>query len=99
MFTIVRRSVVRKIYVPAAKVKVTLGQISDKKITRDDNISRYFPDIAQSISPICISVMSTSLSKASVTVVYCDNVALVFSFVRVIALDLVQICNFKLVHA
>jgi hypothetical protein len=37
-------------------------------------IYRYFPDIAQRISPICISIMPTSLSKASVTGVYCDNV-------------------------
>jgi hypothetical protein len=37
-----------------------------------------YPDInAQSISPICISIMPTSLSKASEMGVYCDNVALV----------------------
>jgi hypothetical protein len=28
------------------------------KNTRNDKISRYFSDIAQSISPICISIMS-----------------------------------------
>jgi hypothetical protein len=61
-----------------AKVKVThRGQSLDKKITSDDNISRYFPDIAQRISPICISLMPTSLSKASVTGVYWHSVALV----------------------
>jgi hypothetical protein len=52
-------------------------KVQIKKITRDDNISRYFPDIAQSISPICISIMPTSLSKASLTGVYCYKVALV----------------------
>jgi hypothetical protein len=47
IFTFVRRSVKRKIEVPAAKVKVThRGQSSDEKITRDENISRFFPDIA-----------------------------------------------------
>jgi hypothetical protein len=71
MFTILRQSVECKIKVPAAKVKVThRGQSSDKKITRDNNISRYFTEIAQSISPICKSIMPTSLSKASVTGVY-----------------------------
>jgi hypothetical protein len=43
------------------------------KVFRDDMISRYFPEIAQSICPI----MPTSLSKAFVTGVFGDNVALV----------------------
>jgi hypothetical protein len=76
MFTTVRRSVACKLYVPAAKVKVThRGQSSDKNITKDDNISRCFTYIDQSISPICISVMPTFLSKASVMGVFSDKVA------------------------
>jgi hypothetical protein len=66
--------------IPPAKVKVRRRcQSLDTSTTiiRDDNISGYFPDIAHRISPICISIMPTSLSKASVTDVYCENVALV----------------------
>jgi hypothetical protein len=54
-------SVACKIEVPS--VMVTWVKIQIKKITRDDNITRYFPDISQSISPICISIMPTSSVK------------------------------------
>jgi hypothetical protein len=48
--------------------------LQDQGHYRDDKISRYQPDIAQSIiSPINISIMSTSLSKAFVTGVFCNK--------------------------
>jgi hypothetical protein len=46
------------------------------KITRDDKISRFFPDMPRAYL-LCIFLMPTSLSKVSVRGVYCDNVALV----------------------
>jgi hypothetical protein len=51
MITIMTTSVTHVIKINICKVKVT----------RDDKISRYYLDIAQSISPMCISVMPTSL--------------------------------------
>jgi hypothetical protein len=36
-----------------------------------------YPDIAKSMSPICISILSTSLSKALVMGIFWDNGALV----------------------
>jgi hypothetical protein len=47
------------------------------KVTTDGKISRCCPDIAQSTSPLCISIMLTSFTKTFVMGVFCDNVALV----------------------
>jgi hypothetical protein len=61
----------------AYAIKVSICKV---KATRDNKISRYCTDIAQSVSPIYISIVPTSLSKAFVTGVFCDNVALVTNY-------------------
>jgi hypothetical protein len=55
-------------------IKVNIFKV---KVTKNDKICGYFPDIAQSISSKCIFIMPTSLPKASIMGAFCDNVALV----------------------
>jgi hypothetical protein len=56
---------------------ITHVNIFKVKVSIDDKISRYFPDIAQHKSPFCISIMPISLSNAFMIGLFCDNVALV----------------------